>query len=62
MKEKIINLFKKYRQFLIFCIVGASNTLITLGVYSLLLKLNIPYYIASPLGYSCGIVNGYLWS
>jgi len=62
MIEKIKNLIIKYKQFLLFCIVGASNTLITMGVYALLLKLGVPYLIASPIGYACGVVNGYLWS
>jgi putative flippase GtrA len=62
MKEKIVELFKKYKQFIIFCIVGASNTLITMAVYTILLAINVPYYIASPVGYACGVVNGYLWS
>ncbi len=62
MKDKAINLIKKHKQFILFCIVGASNTLITLGVYTLLLKLNVPYLVASPIGYACGVLNGYLWS
>ncbi len=62
MKEKIINLFKKYKQFIIFSLVGASNTLITMGIYALLIRFQVPYYIASPIGYSCGVINGYIWS
>ncbi|MCK5129029.1 MAG: GtrA family protein [Clostridiales bacterium] len=62
MKEKIVQVFNKYKQFILFCIVGASNTLITLGVYTLLLQFNVPYIIASPIGYICGVFNGYLWS
>ena len=62
MIDKIKKLIIKYRQFLLFCIVGASNTLITLGVYTLLLKIGVPYLIATTIGYICGIINGYLWS
>ena len=62
MIEKIKILIIKYKQFLLFCIVGASNTLITLGVYTLLLKIGVPYLIATTIGYICGIINGYLWS
>lgn len=62
MKEKIVELFKKYKQFIQFCLVGASNTIITMAVYALLLKINVPYYIASPVGYICGVINGYLWT
>ena len=62
MFEKIKELIIKYKQFILFCLVGASNTLITMGVYALLIKIGVPYLIASPLGYICGVVNGYLWS
>lgn len=62
MVDKIRELIVKYKQFILFCIVGASNTLITIGVYTLLLRLDVPYLIASPIGYICGVVNGYLWS
>ena len=62
MIEKIKLLIIKYKQFILFCIVGASNTLITMGVYALLLKFGVPYLIASPIGYICGVVNGYFWS
>ena len=62
MKEKLINLFIKYKQFIIFCIVGASNTLITFIVLAVLVKLNVHNLIATTIGYTCGILNGYLWS
>lgn len=62
MKEKIINLFNKYKQFIIFCIVGASNTLITFVVLAILVKYNVHNLIATTIGYTCGILNGYLWS
>lgn len=62
MKQKIIDLFGKHKQFILFCMVGASNTLITMGVLAILTKLNVQYYIASPIAYTCGIINGYLWS
>jgi putative flippase GtrA len=59
---KIRRLFARYRQFILFCLVGAGNTLITLGVYRGLLWLQVPYLVASPVGYACGVVHGYLWS
>ncbi len=60
---KIKNLFDKYRQFILFCIVGASNTLITMGVLYLLNSvLGVNYLISSAIGYLCGVINGYLWS
>lgn len=63
MIDKIKALVVKYRQFLLFCIVGASNTLITLGVSYVLNKvLNIDPIVASIPAYAAGIVNGYIWS
>ena len=62
MIDKIKQLIIKYKQFILFCLVGASNTLITMGVLALLLRLGVYYLIASPVAYICGVVNGYLWS
>lgn len=62
MIEKIKELIIKYKQFLLFCIVGASNTLITMVVLWILSKLNVYVPVASTIGYICGIANGYIWS
>jgi putative flippase GtrA len=62
MIDKIKALAVRYRQFVRFCLVGVANTLITLGVYQGLLLLSVPYLAASPVGYACGVLNGYLWS
>ena len=62
MIEKIKELFIKHKQFILFCIVGASNTLITFGVYTLLLAIGVQYLISTTIGYICGIINGYLWT
>lgn len=63
MIHKLKSLFEKYRQFLTYCIVGASNTLITWAVFYLLNKLlgwsEVP---SSILSYAAGIVNGFFWS
>ena len=63
MLDKLKALFEKYRQFLLYCIVGAANTLITWGVFYLLNKLlhwdEVP---SSILAYGAGIVNGFIWS
>lgn len=48
-------------QFLKFGLVGVSNTLITFGVYTLLLKgLGVWYLAASGIGFAVGAVNGFL--
>jgi putative flippase GtrA len=48
-------------QFVKFGIVGVSNTLITLAVYTLLLKVfGVWYLAASAIGFVVGAVNGFL--
>jgi putative flippase GtrA len=50
-------------QFVKFGLVGVSNTLITLLVYTLLLKvLGLWYVAASAIGFAVGAVNGFLWN
>jgi putative flippase GtrA len=53
---------KKYGQFIKFCIVGATNTGISLIVYAILLKVNVYYLAASAISYLAGLINGYVLS
>ena len=59
---KLINIFKKYLKLIKFCIVGGLNTLITLGVYYLLVFLGVNYLISNIFGYFAGIVNSYIFN
>jgi putative flippase GtrA len=48
-------------QFVKFGVVGISNTLLTLGVYTLLVKVFGVWYLgASAIGFAAGAVNGFL--
>jgi putative flippase GtrA len=48
-------------QFVKFGIVGVSNTLLTLAVYTVLLKvLGVWYLAASAIGFVAGAINGFL--
>lgn len=48
-------------QFVKFGIVGVSNTLLTLAVYTLLLKVfGVWYLAASAIGFVVGAINGFL--
>ena len=48
-------------QFVKFGVVGISNTLITLVVYTVLLKVfGVWYLAASAIGFAAGAVNGFL--
>jgi len=50
-------------QFVKFGIVGVSNTVLTLLVYILLLKVfGVWYLAASAIGFALGATNGFLWN
>jgi putative flippase GtrA len=50
------------RRFLRFALVGVSNGVVTVAIYSLLLAIGFAYPIAAVLGYVAGVVNGYTWN
>ncbi|MDT8715684.1 GtrA family protein [Clostridium sp. 19966] len=58
----VVELFKKNKQFIKFAIVGASNTLITLIAYNILIKFGVNYILANIIGYFVGMLNGFVWS
>ncbi|MHC1749546.1 MAG: GtrA family protein [Cellulosilyticaceae bacterium] len=58
----IKKIYNRYGKFIRFCIVGATNTVISLIVYSLFIFMNIHYIWASCVGYIAGIANGYILS
>lgn len=58
MKEKI----KSAIQFIKFCIVGLSNTIICEGIYVVLLFLGVHYLAANIIGNLISILNAYYWS
>ena len=63
MITKLKNLLIKYRQFLLYCVVGAANTLITWGVFYVMNKLlGVDEVLSSVVSYGAGIVNGFFWS
>jgi len=44
-KQTIVKLFIKYKQFIMFCCVGVANTLVALIIYKILLELGAaPYF------------------
>lgn len=58
MKEKL----KELTQFIGFCIVGLSNTLICEGIYVVLLFFGVHYLVANIIGNLISILNAYYWS
>ncbi|MCR5205815.1 MAG: GtrA family protein [Lachnospiraceae bacterium] len=50
-------------QFVKFCFVGFSNTIISLGIYYLVIFLNSDYYIiGNCLGFIVSVINSYYWN
>ncbi len=50
------------RQFIKFGIVGVTNTLISLGIYYLLVFMDVHYIIAHIAGFLVSVVNAYYWN
>lgn len=61
-RDTLLNIYRKNMVFVRFCMVGVTNTLLSLIVYYLLLKAGVYYLYASITGYVCGILNGYILS
>ena len=59
MKEKLIKLFT---QFIKFGLVGVSNTLISLGIYYLMVWLGCHYLIANIVGFIVSVINSFFWN
>lgn len=49
-------------QFLKFCVVGLSNTVISLAVYYIILYFGAHYVIASILSFIISVLNAYYWN
>lgn len=52
---------KKILQFIKFVLVGVSNTLISEGIYVLLVCLGMHYALATLIGFSVSVLNAYYW-
>lgn len=53
---------KSFWQFIKFGLVGLSNTLISEGVYALLVLLGANYLLANTVGFILSVLNAYFWS
>lgn len=49
-------------QFIKFALVGVSNTLVSEGVYALLVFFKVHYLLAGFIGFSLSVLNAYYWS
>ncbi len=49
-------------QFIKFALVGVSNTLISEGIYAILIFFRVHYIPASFTGFSLSVINAYYWN
>jgi len=49
-------------QFIKFCIIGVSNTIVGLGIYYLLLYFNVYYLLANVIAFVFGVLNSFFWN
>lgn len=50
------------KQFIKFCLVGVSNTLISYGVYALCIALGAHYLVGSIVGFVISVLNSFFWN
>lgn len=67
MKKQIIHLIKKYKEFILFCIVGIANTIVSYAFYRLVLLIDVSFIkssfiliAASVIGDVAGAINSYI--
>ena len=53
---------KNLWQFIKFGLVGVSNTLISEGIYCVLVFFKVPYLLAYFIGFMVSVLNAYYWS
>ena len=56
----ILNLLGKKKQFIKYATSGTVNTIITLVIYNLLIKVNVGYIISNTIAYIFGVANGFV--
>ena len=53
--QLIKNLYAKYRNFILYCVIGVINTGVDFGVFALLDYMGLHYLAAHTISYHCGI-------
>lgn len=62
-KRIVIQLIYRFNQFIKFSFIGVINTLIDFLVFSISFKLlNLNYLLCQVLGYSCGVINSFIFN
>ncbi len=58
--KTMLEMIKRQKEFLRFCVVGALNTGIDFSIFALLYHWGVPLLPAHAFSYSCGIANSFL--
>ena len=58
--QQIASLYIKYRNFILYCVIGVINTAVDLGVFSLLCYTGLHYLVSNIISYHCGILCSFL--
>ena len=53
---------KSVTQFIKFCVVGVSNTVVHLSIYYLLLWVNVYYLLSNIIAFAISVWNSYFWN
>ena len=62
MKEKIIKLFEKYKELILYGIFGVTTVIINLILYKIFLDLNMYYVVASLISYVIASLISYFFN
>lgn len=63
MIQLFLSLLKKYRELVIYCMIGCTGATLDFVVYALLTScLGMHYQIANFIGVTFGIVNNFIWN
>lgn len=60
MKDTILTLFNKYRNFILYGLIGSFCAALDFLIYTLLCKLGMNYLVANIIGIHCGIFSSFL--
>lgn len=59
-KSFLLSLYRRYRNFILYCFIGCSGAGLDLIIYSILVSFtDIDYQIANMISCSCGIINNF---
>ncbi|OAA83042.1 GtrA family protein [Clostridium ljungdahlii] len=56
----ILNLLGRKKQFIKYAASGTLNTIITLVIYNLLIRVKVDYIISNTMAYIFGVANGFV--